>query len=201
MAAFKLILSDLDGVIRHYPASLSQEIEREFGLAPGALHRTAFKKDLLDAVTTGNLTDEAWREKIIAELSKGISVEIATQAVMKWSEYPGKLDMQVIELLRRQKGTGQLALLTNATSKLKNDLVALGILNEFDFIFNTCEIGYAKPNRRAFGHVLEATNLAAREILFIDDRFENIAAADTLGLETHHFRSLAILESYFQKSS
>ena len=33
-------------------------------------------------------------------------------------------------------------------------------------------------------------------MLFIDDRQENIQAGDALGLQTHRFRSLAILKDY-----
>lgn len=40
----KYVLSDLDGVIRHFPAERTQLIEKKFGLPEGAIHTAAFER-------------------------------------------------------------------------------------------------------------------------------------------------------------
>lgn len=56
-------------------------------------------------------------------------------------------------------------------------------------IYNTSEIGFAKPDPRAFHHVLNTISHSAAEILFVDDREENIVVAKSLGFQVHHFKN------------
>ncbi len=48
------------------------------------------------------------------------------------------------------------------------------------------ELGLRKPNPASFTKILTEQGLAAVETLFIDDTFENIEAAKTLGMQTIH---------------
>ncbi|MCC2333836.1 HAD-IA family hydrolase [Cellulomonas wangsupingiae] len=52
---------------------------------------------------------------------------------------------------------------------------------------NSAEIGHAKPDPAAFHHVLDALELSAGEMFFIDDAPRNLAAAADLGIVTHRF--------------
>lgn len=190
---FKVILSDLDGVIRHYPNDHALKIETEFSLPKGILFSVAFQKSILSAVVTGKISDEEWRSHIVTEMSKSVALDQAKAAVMKWSAFPGSIDHEVLGWMKQN--TLNLALLTNATSRLQTDLSALGVLNSFQHIFNTSEIGFAKPDKRAFEYALEKLNCSARDILFIDDRLENVEAATEMGFQTHHFQNPIKLKS------
>ena len=70
------------------------------------------------------------------------------------------------------------------------DLKALGVDGEFDEIINSSDIGLVKPNREIFSYVIDKFKLAAHEFLLIDDKAENVAAAESLGIPSIHFRSL-----------
>lgn len=188
--SFRFILSDLDGVIRNYPIHLSADIESKFHLPNGSLLSTAFQKKFIDSVVTGKISDEIWREKIGQEISKLIAPDKAREAVMLWSEFPGNLDNEVMNFLILQKAYSKLALLTNATTKLNKDLKTLGILEHFDVIFNTSEIGFAKPDKRSFEYVIDKLQCKAAEVFFIDDRQENIEVAMSMGFLVHHFKSI-----------
>lgn len=185
---FKIILSDLDGVIRNYPLIRSETIETEFGIPKGHLLPLAFQKKLLQPVITGKVSDETWRELIVLELSRMIAPEIARKAVTKWSDFPGQLDLDVLDFLKLKRKNYSVTLLTNGTSKLNGDLKRLGISDAFDRIFNTCEIGYAKPDIKSFEFVLEELNCKPEDVFFIDDRLENTAVAESLGMQAHHFQ-------------
>lgn len=88
----KFLLSDLDGVIRKYPQSRDQAIEKKFGLPEGALHSAAFKNPFLEEAVCGRITDESWRLEIQRKLSQQCSEEVAKQAISEWSDFPGQVD-------------------------------------------------------------------------------------------------------------
>jgi putative hydrolase of the HAD superfamily len=48
--SIKVILTDLDGVIRHFPSQRDGAIEKRFGIPAGAIARIAFADGLLQQV-------------------------------------------------------------------------------------------------------------------------------------------------------
>ncbi|GME58528.1 putative had-like protein [Neofusicoccum parvum] len=51
----------------------------------------------------------------------------------------------------------------------------------FDRVFTSCEAGMCKPELRFYRHVLKATETAANEAVFVDDKSDNVIAAQSLG--------------------
>jgi len=58
----------------------------------------------------------------------------------------------------------------------------------------SCELGFAKPDPRAFRHAASAAGKTPSECLFVDDKLENIEAARALGFQAHLFRDVAGLQ-------
>ena len=54
----------------------------------------------------------------------------------------------------------------------------------FDVVVVSYEVGLAKPDPRIFELCLSRLGAQAGEALFVDDRAENVAAAERLGLRT-----------------
>jgi putative hydrolase of the HAD superfamily len=57
----------------------------------------------------------------------------------------------------------------------------------FDVVVISFEVGCAKPDPEIFQITLDRLGVAAGRALFVDDRQENIDAAQRLGIETLHF--------------
>ncbi|KAF9115830.1 hypothetical protein BGX27_006261 [Mortierella sp. AM989] len=53
----------------------------------------------------------------------------------------------------------------------------------FDKIYYSQDIGYRKPSKEAFEHILKDQNLVASETLFLDDVLMNVEAAKKCGLQ------------------
>ncbi|KAG0307501.1 hypothetical protein BGZ98_000154 [Dissophora globulifera] len=53
----------------------------------------------------------------------------------------------------------------------------------FDKVYYSHEIGYRKPSKEAFEHILKDQGLVASETLFLDDMPENVEAAKACGLQ------------------
>jgi glucose-1-phosphatase len=65
------------------------------------------------------------------------------------------------------------------------------VVQAFDRIFVSSDIGLRKPERRAFEHIAGAVGLPANALLFFDDLAENVAGARAAGLQAVCVRSPA----------
>ncbi len=194
----RAILTDLDGVIRFFPARRDSEIEERHGLAPKIISRIAFRPELLDQAITGKISDEIWRERILGSLQDLEPNRDARSAVAEWSSYPGEINLETLSLLR-ELSPGPLALLTNATSRLARDLKSLKVLSYFDLILNSSELGVAKPASEIFQIACERLSLSASQVLFLDDSEKNVAAARSVGLVAMHFSTIEKLKDDLKK--
>ncbi len=57
----------------------------------------------------------------------------------------------------------------------------------FDRLFFSCEMGCSKPDPRYFSLILDALNVEADSLLFIDDVEANVAAAQSVGIRGEVF--------------
>jgi glucose-1-phosphatase len=99
--------------------------------------------------------------------------------------------LERLEFLEKLKNRYQLYLLsnTNATHIDKFEhRVGLTFAREFyacfDKIYFSHETGYAKPHEMAFKQIIIPQNLKPNKTLFVDDMPQNIAMANSLGLQT-----------------
>lgn len=173
---------DFDGVIRHWDnPNIVGQAERENGLPDGAIFAAAFEGDLLAQATTGQISDEAWREDVVRRLQEQYPDANGAAAVAAWSEPFGELIPGSREILERARHYGTVCLLSNATSRLASDLASLGIDGHFDHVFNSAEIGFAKPDQRVYEHIELELGLAGDQIVYVDDAPANIEAAAERG--------------------
>jgi putative hydrolase of the HAD superfamily len=193
------VVCDLDAVVRHFDSAPQARLEADLGLAPGAIARLAFDPDILAPAITGAVDDAIWRESIAAALSRTLDIDIARQAVTSWSSSPGRVDPDVLGLLRRVRTATPVVALTNATSRLLDDLDALGVRHDFDAIVSSAATGTPKPEAGAFqaaqiavGELL-GSPVAAGDLLFIDDDAGYVDAAAQLGWNVVHFTDASSL--------
>lgn len=100
-----------------------------------------------------------------------------------------------IALLKRLRKKGfKLFLLSNTNDlhlqKIKENSGRFDygqFLKQFDGIYFSHEMGHRKPEPAFYKQVLKKEKLKAEDCFFIDDREENIEAAEKLGIKGHHF--------------
>ncbi len=63
------------------------------------------------------------------------------------------------------------------------------VVQSFDRVFASHEIGLRKPEQRAFDHVAHAIGVAPESIVFFDDVAENVRGATVAGFRGVHVRS------------
>ncbi len=189
------LVIDLDGVLRHWTGQRTAAIERRHGLPGGSLTAIAFAPDRLVPAVTGRITDAAWRAGIAEELTRQHGADGAA-AVREWSAPVGDVDADVLRLVRAQRRLRTVALLSNATDRLRSDLRALSLEDEFDAIFGSAELGVAKPDPEVFARVCSALDRTPAQCLFVDDSAGHVAAAAAAGLRAHRYRSAPELERF-----
>ncbi len=57
----------------------------------------------------------------------------------------------------------------------------------FDDIFLSYEIGYRKPQKEIYNHLINKTGIDIKKTLFIDDNKDNIMTANDIGMKTYLF--------------
>ncbi len=185
MADVPVVIFDLDGVFRQWNDDQLDEVEEAFGLPARTIITVAFSPELGQAAVTGKLTFPQWmaevRSRIIGEHGAGVA-----GAIDEWEANVGLVDTDMLDLLRRVRERTTVALLSNGTTRLRRDLHVLDLLDEFDHVFNTAEIGIAKPDPEVFRVVCSTLGSNVGEALFVDDLLENVNGARAAGLRAHH---------------
>ena len=185
----KALLLDLDGVIRHFDQQDLARIEQRHGLEPGSILETAFAPELLVPATTGEMSRPEWAATVGDRVG-------SLQAAAEWEASAAVVDWDLIELVRSARDAGvAAAILTNGTSSIHSELTDLGINHEFDFVFNSFDIGFAKPDHRVFQHVVQRLRVPSGEVTYLDDTRGHVTAAVELGIDAHHFEGIHSLRS------
>jgi len=105
-------------------------------------------------------------------------------------------DHEVLAMVRQLQGQGhRVCLATNQQrhrARYMSDV--LGYKNLFDASFYSCDIGHAKPDRSYFLNMMDQLGAKAGQLLFIDDKDANVAAARELGIQAEQFHLMEGVE-------
>jgi HAD superfamily hydrolase (TIGR01509 family) len=173
-------------VLRRFPPH--GPIEDAHGLPRGALARAAFAPDVVAPALTGAVPDEVWRASVVDRLA----APGAAAAVAEWSR-PGVVIAEALDLVRQARTRCRVALLTNATSRLPDDLRVLGLDREVDAVVSSARIGVAKPSPEAFRRALRVLQHSPGATVFCDDSEDNAAGARRIGVDGVHTPTTAAL--------
>lgn len=180
----RAVVFDLDGVIRHFLPDQAAEIERRHALEIGSLDATAFSQPLLTKVTTGRISRAEW----VREIGRTLGADAAAEEWGKQTPQPDPAVLELADVLRSRGIT--VAILTNGTDAISDEVEAQGIRQHVDHVFNSATIGYIKPDQRVFQHVIDALGIDGSDIFFTDDSPSKLVGAIELGFVTHHFKGV-----------
>ncbi len=199
MPRVRAVLIDLDGVVRLWRPD-DAAIERAHGLPQGAIRTAAFASGLLHLAITGVLTDSQWRDRIVSDLSTSFPGLMCRDAVHEWTQQRGLVNHEVVALLRSVRRSCAVVLVTNATSRLHEDLTELGLVSEFDHVVNSSRVGYAKPREQIFRAALGVVECEPEEAVFVDDTSANVDAALHIGIAAHRYTSAKSLQAFLRST-
>lgn len=177
------VLLDLDGVIRHFDPNHVAEIENHHGIPQDSLVAAAFEPELLERAITGRITRAHWIDQVGQVVSCPTAAEEWLAAVRR-----GSIDWEMIDLVDQLRASGiVVAILTNGTDTISEEMGSFGLIEHFDDIFSSAQIGFAKPDRRVFETVCESLDVQPEAVFFTDDSRSKLAGAIELGMTAKTF--------------
>ncbi|MCC5578140.1 HAD-IA family hydrolase [Microtetraspora sp. AC03309] len=190
------MLCDFDGVLRFHDPKVQSRIDQAYGLAPGTVLKTALSPALMGPASLGQITCEEWEASLIIAFAEILdSPERAVRLVEEFAAVPAWIDEQVRDLLAQTRRRMPVVLVTNATTRLEEDLDRLGMAGFADAVVSSARVGVVKPDRRIYEIAAELAGAAPERCLFVDDRAENVAGAVALGMTGVVYRDFADLRT------
>ncbi|MGY5152208.1 MAG: HAD family hydrolase [Candidatus Nitrosopumilus sp. bin_6a] len=185
-----VILFDVGGVLLQWKDEwLFDEISHELDI-PFEEIKDKFNANISE-LFIGKISEEQFWNKI----SDGVKInhEIISQTFLKRSI----LDTKVLNLARSIKKQGfDIGILSNITPETRRILPKQWI-DEFDHVFFSDQIKLAKPDPKIFSYIKE--KLSEHQIVFIDDKQENVDAAKRYGIKSILFEEYQSLSEELAK--
>lgn len=201
----KALLLDVGGVVILTPFELLGPTERRLGLADGALGpRGPFGSDgdeEFARVRDGLLAEpEYWRRRAERAASL-LGCEPTVRAFFRVL-YDGGEDVvvrpEIRAVIRDAHGRGRpVGLLTNDLEDFhgREWIEDKEIFDGADALVDASRTGVRKPGREAFALALQALDVPAGEVVFVDDQPVNVAAAARLGMQAVLFEATDVAGS------
>jgi len=110
-----------------------------------------------------------------------------------WFARDRVIDRAVVKAVDRLRKAGKICILAtnqekHAASFLRKEM---GMEKIFDFILASSDIGFKKPQKEFFEKLMEQLlNIKKEEVLFFDDREENIKSAEEFGFKTKLYKNI-----------
>jgi len=183
------LLLDFDGVVCHHDPARSAIVEERYALAPGTVFATMMEWARYLPAVTGRTTRAEWLDGVAEALADRVGdVDRARALVRELDLYRGELDPLVLALVREVRAAGlPVALISNATAELADDLAAFGIAGDFDAVVNSSVVGVHKPTVEFFQIACEAVGVPPRHCLVVDDTDRNVRGARVAGLSAYRY--------------
>ncbi len=122
--------------------------------------------------------------------------------VKEWFEFENKLNDELIEYIQklREKGITCWMATNQEKHRTKHFLDELGFKDSLDGIFSAANMGSMKPDKRFFGYIIRRlSKIKPAEMLFWDDREENIIAARSAGINAEHYTNFNNFKNKMEK--
>ena len=151
----------------------------EFGKGYWA-HRLDYDRGELDCATYWQkVAAGAGRSFTAAQIAELTRLDIASWLHLQ----PG-----TVTLIEDLAAAGyRLALLSNAPAEVADVVAALPVAAHFEHCTFSCYLRTVKPEAEIYQAVLSLLGARPGEVIFLDDRPQNVAAAEALGIRGVHF--------------
>ena len=194
----KVVLFDLFGVLTEpQPTAGKEELLAAAGIV-GTADGEAFWTSYWDRrppYDRAAVSAEEYWQSVGADLDTTFPADMIAALIAADCGSWRRMDPAMIALLERLAAGGQtIGLLSNIPEELAADLLLRHRWFELFAVTGfSCRIGAVKPEPEAFHWCLTELGVDAADVLFIDDRAENIAAAEAVGMRAKLFVGAADL--------
>ena len=182
----RAVFFDLGGVIvrTEYQAPRQQLAER-LGMEYDDLDKIVFNSETGLQASTGAITSQQHWEAVMKRLKRPLEEMTSIRDAF----FAGDIvDRDILAFLRSLRGTHTTGLISNAWSDLREYMMREKMIDAFDHIIISAEVGVAKPDPKIFQVALEKAGVSPGEAVFVDDFYVNIEGCEKVGIKGIHFK-------------
>ncbi|CAN5683533.1 hypothetical protein BH11PAT2_BH11PAT2_03800 [soil metagenome] len=189
----KAVLFDLDGIVivgrkRFFSERLAQEQN-----IPMEAVLEFFQNDLKPC----SFGQADLKEKLAPYLVKWNWQGSVDDLLDYWFSSESTRDEEVLAIVKQLRDRGVKCYIATRQEKyrLQYLLDVVGLKDDFDGIFCTCNIGFDKSDPAFFKHALAELGLEPKEVLYFDDLQKNVDTASGLGISAHFYDGIDVLKA------
>ena len=183
----KNIIFDLGGVLLNINPLLSlHELEKISGISQGELISKFASEQIFEKFDTGRLNPDEFRSELCKILNHNASDSEIDQI---WNKLILDIPPLRVKMVQEIRNNYKVFLLSNTNSihfehytREFLEIYGFNLVDLFDDVFVSHEIGIRKPDAGIYTFVLEDAKIDAPETVFFDDSSANIEAAELLGI-------------------
>jgi len=180
MAIVDTVIFDLGGVLVNLDwDSVCDRLQEHSSLEADAVRREVVNGPIVRSAMAGLISSRGYHqalcEKLVANLSYDDFVDI-------WNSLLNANEA-IVPIVERLKLNHRLVLGSNTDAiHFTSTMERFPVLEIFERYFLSYEMGLLKPDPAFFHHVLQRLDTSASNCVFIDDRAENVEAAQSVGM-------------------
>lgn len=195
-----VIVFDNDGVLVNSPEMFSTKLIRDRNLDE-KLVVSFFKEIFVPLCMTGKADLKEELKKVLP--TWGIQDNV-NSILEQWFESENCIDEKVKQLIQQLRKRGIKCYLATNQDKYRTEFMIkqMGFGSLFDGIFSSAFVGYKKPSKEFYEHVLSKISsdiLDRNEILYVDDDRNNILVAKEFGVQVCHYKKFKDLENELRR--
>ncbi|CAA9358665.1 MAG: hypothetical protein AVDCRST_MAG72-2025 [uncultured Nocardioidaceae bacterium] len=184
--SIKAVVFDLGGVLEMteddtWPEVWIRSWEDRLGLTAGAFLEGLARHEPVGNAATGELSEPRMRE-IYADVL-GLDEQQADELMAEmWDAYCGELDRDLYDFFASLGADYKLAIVSNsADGARREEGRRFGFPDLVDELVYSHEVGLAKPDPAIYALTTERLGVQPDEVVFLDDRLDNVEAANAFG--------------------
>jgi len=179
--AIRAIFFDFGGVImRTEYQSPRQKLAERFNKDYDEIDNAVFGSDSARRASLGEITEEMhW-----SEVAKRFKQPASQMQAFRDNFFGGDvIDRTLVEYIRSLRGDFHTGLISNAWSGLREFITKERVIDVFDTVIISAEVGVVKPSAGIYELALKQAKVEAGEAVFVDDMPVNIEACEKVGMK------------------
>jgi len=179
--SMRAVFFDFGGVImRTEYQSPRQQLAERFNMDYDEIDKVVFGTESARRASIGEVSEEAhWMEVLKRFKLPASEMQAFTDAFFGGDV----IDRNLVETIRSLRNKFHLGLISNAWSGLRAFLTTEKIIDVFDTVIISAEVGVVKPEAKIFNIALEQAKVRASEAVFVDDAVANIEGCEKVGMQ------------------
>jgi len=177
----RAVFFDFGGVImRTEYQSPRQKLAERFNMDYDEMDKAVFGSDSARRASIGEITEDAhW-----AAVLKRFKQPASEMRAFRDNFFGGDvIDRKLVEYIRSLRGEFHTGLISNAWSGLREFITREKLIDLFDTVIISAEIGAVKPSAKIYEVALEQAKVSANEAVFVDDMQLNVEACEKVGMK------------------